>query len=203
MRHYRKSDKLMRYMCSKYGAEAGLDENPAAQPGAAAGTPPDMGGAFPGPTNGAPPMAQPDKDKERMQRDQEATRYSRLEQEVAQLRAENAAEKKARYQADCERIAVQLESEGYDLDRPTEVAHMATLTPEARDAHVGRIKKHYRRAPVGGALMNLGPPPVQGDAKAKYGPSGNAERFRQVQRYAREHPGVDFTECERICPKDY
>lgn len=199
MKHYRKSDKLLQYMVGRYGAEAGLEPD---MPGGAGGPPGDMGamlsGTNGGPPGGMPPVSPPSgDDKDRMQRESQATRYARLEAENAALR-QQSQEHALRYQrAECERLVTQLESEGFQLDRAAEVNVLIPLDPAGRGAHLDRIRRYYRQAPVGVTLVRTSETTPGDD----YYGGMTRERFHKVDQYMRERPGMQWDEAIRTCPQ--
>lgn len=86
---------------------------------------------------------------DRMQRDQESIRYSRMEAEVAAVKKENA-EILAKYRRSArERDLIQLEAEGFQIDRAEELAAVENLEDAAYTSHLERVRKNYRRLPVG------------------------------------------------------
>lgn len=109
----------------------------------------DAAPAAPSGSNTFPPATEKDKEPERMQKDSDAIRYSRLEAEVQALREQAAQSARQAATADCERLVTQLEAEGFELDRVAEVTDMVGMTPEGRTAHVARVRRYYRQAPTG------------------------------------------------------
>lgn len=151
--------KCDQYMAGKFPHLGAMHEKYAADFGGA----PAAGPALPGAGNTAIPGAakkplgpdptQPpvpdDEGPERMQRDQLAVKYSRLEAEYQTLKAEVTAQKFARHQADSERLVIQLEAEGYRIpDRAREVGRMAQLDEAGRNDRADEIRTCYQRAPV-------------------------------------------------------
>lgn len=103
----------------------------------------------------AAPAATPPVDQARMQNDQQAIHFGRLEQRLAALEAENADLKKQRDLAECERMVTQLEAEGFSLDRGYEVGLLSNLGPDHREAHVAYARKHYTRSPIGAGFIDV------------------------------------------------
>lgn len=165
--------------------------------------------AYPSPQNTtmpnpspAPVGTIPEDDRMRMAREQEAIRYGRLEQELAQIKTEREAEK-VRYQRDAfERPLIQLEAEGCEFDRAHELETMLRLPDEAsRTQHLERLRRYNRVGPANTNVgwLDTGAPP-QGDDL-----HGNVpmQRFREAQRYMRDHPGKSWDQSLAECPQGY
>ena len=76
-----------------------------------------------------------------MARDEANLRFSRQQAEIDNLKLKYA-------RAECERTVIQLQAEGFELDRAKEVEAMARMTDAARQGHADHIRKYYRQAPV-------------------------------------------------------
>ena len=91
----------------------------------------------------------------RMRQDSERIGMSRFQKivdgqakEIEALKARlNSADQRAE-QATVEQQVIQLEAEGYILDRPTEVARLSAMAPEARASEITRMRKYQSRSPV-------------------------------------------------------
>lgn len=148
-----------KYACEKYQAETGDKElggfakymAPAAS---------GSNGSIPAPVAGGA-----DDDPMRMQRDQQAIHYARLEAELVEVKRV-AADMQLRYQrAERERDLVQLEAEGYQFDRAELLTEVAALPQDHYARRLEGIRKYFRRAPIGGDFVrtaNLPPPRTGG-----------------------------------------
>ncbi len=132
------------------------------------------------PTNGTLPD---DKlEKVRMQRDSDAIKQTQRDAEVTTLRQE-LANLKLQYQRERrEKDLIQLEAEGYDLNRSEELDRLTPLADETYTAELGRIKKHYQRMPAG-SIIRTAPP--AGD-KTIFTPAQNHD---QVKDWIMRNPG--------------
>lgn len=147
---------------------------------------------------GTPPVGPPPvDDKERMKGESDAIRYARLEQEVKELKEREQTAILRFQRAECERQVIQLEGESYELDRASEVEHMMKLDDAGRTAHIERIKRFYRQAPVGDKSWLDVSGPAPGDDI--YGGLPK-DRFQKVTRYMREHPGTQWNDAITKCP---
>lgn len=200
------SDAIERYMAAKLPKLAEMHAKymaEMAQPPAA---------PAPVPPGGAPPEVKKEEgvpdEKARMQRDSDAIRLQRMESELSVLRFQ--AEK-----ANCEKDVIQLEAEGFLLDRAREVESLARMSADQRKAHTDHIRRYYRQdptakrdfvrvaetAPAGGAanLTNEDEPQITHYMRerlwdrataAKY--VGELKQRDQVVRYMRENKMDDF-----------
>lgn len=183
MKHYQNSNPMLKYMCS-YGAPGGMQ-----MPSPTSMAPPAPIAPLPDAAPAAPP-GPPDekKDKERMSKESDAIRYSRMQAEIDALKTREA-DANLRYQrAECERVVTQLESEGYELDRAEEVKELLGLAPDKREAYVARVKKRYQRAPVGGTFVRTEEPEGPDE---RYGAGGRGAHDKAMH-YMREHPGTSY-----------
>ena len=101
-----------------------------------------------------------DREVSRMRRDSERTKVSRYQRENDELRSrlqrledEAAEARKAARLSAIERKVIQLESEGYQLDRPTEVTRLSRLESKYVDDEIKHMRSHYRRSPVGQGMI--------------------------------------------------
>lgn len=184
MKHYQNKHPMLQYMC-KYGADGGMQ-----MPSPTNMAPPAPMTPLPDAAAGAPPIGAPPggpsdekKDKERMSKESDAIRYSRLEAEVKQLRAERDTETQRYQRAQCERDVIQLEGEGYELDRADEVAELLSRTPEQRKTYIARLKKRYQRAPVGGDFIRVDEPEGPDE---RYGAAGGLEKHKKALQYMKD-----------------
>lgn len=143
------------YLAKKMQEEqtAGMQAQQAAQAGAPAAPPPAAPppAAAPGapPPNGPPQQFSREKERTRMERDEWALKYSRLEQEHSALKARvDASDRKAR-RAEREQQLAELQHQGYQFSRAEELEDADSMTPEQWTKHLGRIKQRYQRAPIG------------------------------------------------------
>ena len=95
--------------------------------------------------------------------------------------------------AECERSVVQLEAEGYDLDRAAEVKTLVALAPDGRKQHLERIRRYYRQAPVGPMVPVYGGPVEGGDGGEQF-TQADLDRAHQ---YMRAHPGCEWDAAEQ------
>lgn len=126
-----------------------------------------------------------DREVSRMRQDQERTQVSRYQREIDDLKAtvsrlvtaNEESEKKVRLSA-IERRVIQLESEGYQLDRAKEVTRLSRLHSKHVDEEIENIRSNYRRSPVGQPMIppslfadvggNTLAPPVEANPRAFY-----------------------------------
>jgi|SRR5579859_315517 len=102
---------------------------------------------------------------ERMQKESENIRFTKLEAGMKQLAERNKAleienaDTKLRFEkAECERLVQALEYEGFQLDRAEEVKGLVPLSAEARGKRLDYIRKHYKQDPTGKLeIPGLGP----------------------------------------------
>jgi len=122
-----------------------------------------------------------EEEKARMQRDSQAIQYQQLQQEVAAL-------KYAAAKAESERIIVQLEAEGFRINRATEVERMARMEPAARTEREKEIRENYQRAPIGTPRGGQADGFVRTQPGAGPGGPKNLDRagFERAQKYQRE-----------------
>lgn len=214
MAHYMAKNPWMGKAAAQYSAPAPLGPNSAAPPAPVDAQPPNAPALPPtmtppalppapvGPVN---PLMPGEDDKARMQREAEAGRYARMEQELAAARAREAEALQretaalARYErAECERQMIQLESEHIELDRAAEVDALVRLSAAERPQRIEHIKKYYRRSITDPTLLTPGD--VPGDRSDAYD-GLTPERFRTVTRFMREHPGTTWDTAKKTCPQ--
>jgi hypothetical protein len=94
----------------------------------------------------------PGNDRLRMQRDQERIRKARYQRQVEDLTKETQTLRVRLARVEREKDLIQLESEGYQLDRAEELKAVEVLPDKAYQAHLARIRKRYQRAPFGGPI---------------------------------------------------
>jgi hypothetical protein len=116
----------------------------------------------------------------RMRRDQEAISVSRYRREMEVYRQENESLKSRldaldteRREARIEQRVMQLEYEGYELDRPREVSRFMKLTDDEVTQEIEHIRKFYRQSPVGQPMI----PGLEGDLRANDPASRVPSRF--------------------------
>lgn len=189
-----KLDEYMKAMCShKYfkdlSAHYGMDGGaPAAGPG------------MPGPTNatvpGAPKKKVPtpsdldgdgiDDDLEgsasrRMQRDNLAIQYARLERREKEKDQRIAALEYSRTKEQCERVVTQLEAEGFLIrDRAKEVERLALMPSNTeRNARTDEIRANYQKDPAAGGFLRVHEGPTEKSPVTR-------EQSERAVRYASE-----------------
>ncbi len=175
---------------------AALTELIAQAGGGAGGAPPPAPASPPpapaqyacGPTNAALPD-EPKLEKVRMQHDQDAIRVRRVEEENAALKSE-FANLKFQYQRECrEKDVIQLEAEGYEVDRAEEVDRLAPLSQEDYVRELGRIRKYHRRIPAGMIrTADLPKPPGQNTI------FDTVPLAEEATEYMLKRPGMTFTD---------
>ncbi len=99
--------------------------------------------------------------KLRMQRDQSKRRYAKLESEYQTLFSKVAELERKERVADRKSTLLQLEAEGYDFEMAEELEYVSDMEPAKFSAHLNKMRKNYRKAPIG---INIRPatPPVEG-----------------------------------------
>ncbi len=80
-------------------------------------------------------------EKLRMQREQENTRAAQDRERIRLLEIKYA-------RSECERSLIQLEAEGFEIDRAAEVERMTAMDEANRPKHLDYIRKYHRQAPV-------------------------------------------------------
>lgn len=206
---------LMQHLAKKYGAECGVDPGnpmskqkptpPAPAPSQyGAGGPSGSNTFTPGPTpsgggDGQPPGATVPPvgrtEAARMQRDQEAIHYARLEQENAALKqrldaveATNRETAKQYLRERREKDLIQLEAEGYQFDRAQELDDVTELSQERYVKHLEKIRRRYQRMPVPGPGRGFVPTaPLRDAEQARSGPA---------KSYSREQSRAAIELCE-------
>lgn len=137
--------------------------------GGAAGMPSDVS-AYPPtfPEKKKEPSRMATQDQERMRRDQENIEVSRLRQSneematrMKALEDEVAESKRVARLSSIESRVIQLEAEGYELDRSEEVDRLSKFTDADVENEISRMRKHYRQgarrsSPVGAGLLPVG-----------------------------------------------
>lgn len=115
----------------------------------------------------------------RRERDDLKSKYSLLEATLAEKENEiNLLLRKYR-SSERERDLVRMQHEGYTFDLADEVETVADLSDEAYSKHLDKIKKNYRRAPIGIKFDNQMPIDVTGKK-----PSLSAESMDKIVKYA-------------------
>lgn len=87
-------------------------------------------------------------EKVKMQRDQLRSQLVRTEKRTAAVEKEVNELRLKLSRAEREKALVQLQSEGFDLDRAEELNEIAEFSDEQFTKHLDRIRKRYQRAPV-------------------------------------------------------
>lgn len=102
-----------------------------------------------------------DKDKEkhsrtRIERDEaraELTNYSRLlserDSELAKARQEASKFQRLYLREQREKDLIQLQNEGFSFNRADELDTVSEMSQEIYDKHLNKIRKNYKRAPIG------------------------------------------------------
>ena len=118
------------------------------------------------------------------QRRAETTRYQKA---FHQLASEHEQLRLKFQRADREKDLIQLEAEGYVLDRVEELDTVTDMDDAAYKRHLGTIRKRYQRAPVNVSLPGQSfrsPSPVQGRDK---------DRALQIAEYAAQK-GITYAD---------
>lgn len=120
----------------------------------------------------------------RMERDQLAIKFARLEKEFAELKAESATNKAKRWKSEREAKLVQLEAEGVQFERATEMEDTESMSPEKFEKHLTKMRKCYNRAPINhriftGEIADGGGAPKRRGVESK-------EDLDKVHRYMRD-----------------
>jgi hypothetical protein len=123
------------------------DDEPAPSPPVAKDKPVKMAASAPGGSNTCVPG--PLKDRKRMQRDAARTASVRFQREKQAMWAEVGDLRLKLQRTNRERDLIQLESEGFVLDRVEELDAVQALPEDTYRKHLSRIRKRYSRAPVG------------------------------------------------------
>jgi hypothetical protein len=138
----------------------------------------DTGPGFPGAKNTSVPgskkkkkkgnpMAEDKKDDAvRMEKDAEAIRYARLEEEVKQLREARVADQNAAKKAKATQRIQSLQFQGFTLDPVREVERYCALDETTWDKEDEHIKQYYKQdsvgmVPMGGTIPTAGMPQGQ------------------------------------------
>jgi len=126
--------------------------------------------------------------KLRMQRDQERRRYARLEAEHNVLKEKIAAIERKERVASRKADLLALEGEGYSFDIAEELDYVADLEPARYSKHLTKIKKNYRRAPVGINVRPAAVPAEGGLPAASADPHEvmKAAALKAQERYGRK-----------------
>lgn len=197
MKHYVKNHPVMRYASDMFeGCPPDVKQKYAAS--APSGTNTAVPVAAPAlPAEGAGTSVPPD--VQRMQRDQLAIHYAKLDHALKAIQERNAAlesalraEQLKTQRAARERDLVQLEAEGYQFDRAGMLADVADLEPAQYAKSLEYVRKYGRqeRAPVGAVL----PIATHSD------PSAAAKRYsrEEVDRAVKmAESGMDYAEALR------
>ena len=165
--HYMHKHPALRYMVHKYMAETGDHdmEGHAKYMHHYEGGAPAPGPGLPAAGSTQTPAfggeGHPKSDAERMQREQDAIRYGRMERELATIKAENATAMLRYQRAERERELIQLEAEGFEFNRAELIDEVAALPQEQYVKRVQFIRQYGRQCPVGTSFIRT--PPL-GDA---------------------------------------
>lgn len=220
VKHYERHHPAFKYMCDRYTAEQG------GEGGAAGGDiTPSSGDAIPEksmpekPTDGAPPkMPKEPKDVEHMQRNgmtveqyhrELQIRDKRIEAQDRRLaalesrtQAAETASRLAQYQVELERLQV---NESLEFDLADEMIEVQNKTPEQFQAHLKRLRKICKPAPVGrngllGIAYDRTEPGSNGGTGAANGRRTDGSMQEDVQaramQYCRHHPNCSWEEAE-------
>ena len=126
-------------------------------------------------------------DRRRMAKDAARVRLSRQERMLHEA-LKSVNDMKVKYQrAVRERDLVQLEAEGYDFDRVEELDAVAGLSEPAYQKHLARVRKRYRKAPVGRYRDDF----AGHERSAVVSTGRTRERAREVADYA-SRKGVSY-----------
>ena len=194
--------KIERYMAEKYPNLGRMHDEctqryDAEQ--AAAAEPPKPGPGAPAAGNTAIPGVEGKKkpeeeDKLRLERQDDAIRYARIERELAELKAAREIDHKTAVRAKATQRVQALRYAGYNLDTATEVARYEATAEAEWDKLDDHIRRYYRQdgpgmIPVGGMFETEVP-----------GPSGESmtrEEQQEIIRYAAKEGIADFHEAKK------
>lgn len=121
---------------------------------------------------------------QRLQRDAELLRFSRMEAQLAELNSQVN-------RRDAEIAVRTLMAEGHDLDVSAELEQFSRLDPAGREARANHIRRYHRKDPTGGGWVQLAADPV---GKARE--TNKEERDRAVSYATRN--GVSYDEALKI-----
>jgi hypothetical protein len=121
--------------------------------------------------------------KLRMQRDQQKRRYAKLETQYNNLSAKVAELEKDKRIAQRKSQLLQLEAEGFVFDFTDELEYVADLEPARYSKHLAKIKKNYKKAPVG---VNVKVAAIPAEGGLPTGASDPQEVMRQAAVRASE-----------------
>lgn len=210
MKHYEKHHPVMKHMCAQYAKEqggmaadpnlkggGGMDVTPKKYDASASTFVPSGGGAGDAAAKPAPAPMPPAKEDDamRMQREEQAIMYARQQMEIAQsqekieaLEKALDAERKERKKARAEQVVIQMQAEGFDIDRGSEVNHLADLDEtkwDERKAYVRRYHKNTRYgAPIGRPVETA----VNVDGPKRYSHETVGRAVRLVEEKKIEYP---------------
>ncbi len=163
-----------------------------------------MGGQKQAAAPGAPPPAAPaeapaqysrqavDADRQRMASESDAIKSRRADERIQAIEAELAATKLQYQRTRREQDLIQLEAEGYDLDRAEELDRLAPLPDENYTAELGRMKKRYQRMPVGSVTRTADLP--NGSESGPYAKSPHHDAAKEIMW---ANPGMSWEEAKR------
>jgi hypothetical protein len=141
----------------------------------------------------SPISSKPDGKGTRYEKDAESIRYSRLEREIEELKREREEAREREREATAAAVVTALVADGIDLDPAEEIERLAPLSEEEREREVGRIRRRYQKAPVGGGRVPVQPVETGGRAaSAAREQRDEMERTTRALQYARERPGMSF-----------
>ena len=130
-----------------------------------------------------PDEEQLDPAKLRMQRDQQVRRYAKLESQYNALAKEVETLKRGERVAQRKAELLQLEAEGFVFDMADELEYVSDLEPARYSKHLSKIKKNYKKAPVG---INIKPAAVPAEGGLPTGAADPQEVMRQAAMRASE-----------------
>lgn len=100
----------------------------------------------------------PGMERQKMSRDSDRIRLARAES-LAALQAQELATLKIRFQREQrEKDLIQLEAEGYILDRVEELDSVQEMSDERYQKHLSNIRRRYQKAPVNADLKRFSRP---------------------------------------------
>jgi hypothetical protein len=172
MKHYERNHPVMKHLCQKYGAEAGLGGAAPAMPGGMNGGLPEPIKNEPTPPPGGPPVP--------LSREERAAHYERQNQQLVK----NVAEMTTKViRMERERDLVAYERQGVILNVAEELADCMTMSAEQYARHLKRIQTKYERDPSGGRFLPVAGEGLEGNKDGRM----TTQRLDQCLAYQREH----------------
>lgn len=204
---------VQKYMAQPEPAPVGTPDSSPAEDLEKKDEPPIQNAAQPSATNGSMPKpieraGSTDDEVKRMQREQEAIKFSRLESRLDALEKENKQLQDERKQdaikfarSESENVAKQLVYEGFDIDIPTEVDRMAPMTPDQRAKHADYVRQYHRKAPVDVAPFVGRRDPVTPAMGGVDDDTATAKHEMEVLQFQRKHKGMTWEQAEEAIAK--